>query len=98
MSSMSAAQNHLYKSVVGILGPAGTDNYCFTEASRYTIVISATSTSDATAWFDSWGQVYQSTTGSPNTTCGTTLNGTSGGYPGSASTGYWGNLMPAIAY
>jgi len=48
-------------------------------------------------YYDSWSTVYEQTIGSQNLSCGTSLQGSSGGDPAEASTGYWGNLMPAIA-
>lgn len=97
MTIWRAVRDGLYRSVVGILGPTGTDNYCYTAASNYTIAVSSTN-ADPTTWFDSWGQVYKATTGVDNLNCGTVLGGMSGGDPASAATGYWGNLLPAIAY
>ena len=93
MTTFNSVRNYLDKSIVGILGPAGTDNYCYTEAARYTIKVSPGS-ADSTTWYDSWGEVFRVTTGQSNTSCGNTLSGGTD----YASTGYWGNLMPAIAY
>jgi hypothetical protein len=98
MTALNAVRNFLYKSVVGILGSVGTSEYCYMKASNYTLTISSSNDEDSTSWFDSWGTVYQATNGTANTSCGTTLEGNSGGDPASASTGYWGNLLPAIAY
>jgi hypothetical protein len=98
MTTWNAVRDYLYNAPVGILGPVGTNNYCYTQASNYTLTISSSNNGDPTTWYGNWGQVYQATTGTANTTCGTTLNGSSGGAPSSASGGYWGNLMPAIAY
>src|SRR5262249_44653326 len=97
MAALNAVRNYLDTSVVGILGPVGTNNYCYTAASTYTITIASSNTSDPTGWWTSWGQVYQATTGSPNTSCGSVLQGDSGGDP-AIPNGYWGNLLPAIAY
>jgi hypothetical protein len=96
MSTWNSVRDHLYKSVVGILGPGGSGNYCFADAGKYTIVISPNSNADSTTWYDSWGDVYQSTVGSVGA-CGNAMTGTSGSDP-SVSNGYWGNLLPAIAY
>jgi hypothetical protein len=96
--TLTDLRNFLYKSAVGILGPAGSDNYCYTKASEYTITISDTSNGDPTTWYRSWGDVFYGTFGVQNSSCGNTLEGGSGGDPAVASTGYWGNLMPAIAY
>src|SRR5207245_11351970 len=98
MSTWNAVRNHLYQSVVGILGLTGTNNYCFTGASNYTITVASSNNSDTTTWYQSWGTVYQSTFGTANTSCGNTLTGSSGADPASASTGFWGNLLPGIAY
>ncbi len=97
MTALNAVRDNFYKAAVGILGPNGTDYYCFTEASQYTLTVSSAS-NDPTSWYDSWGTVYEQTHGSPNTFCGNTVGGSSGGAPASAATGYWGNLLPAIAY
>jgi hypothetical protein len=98
MTTWNAVRDYTYASAVGILGPVGTSNYCFANASSYTIGISSGNNPDPTTWFTTWGQVYQATFGVANTSCGNTLLGSSGGDPASASGGYWGNLMPAIAY
>ena len=97
-SALTDVRNFLYKSAVGILGPVGITNYCYTKASEYTITISDTSDNDPTTWYRSWGDVFSATFGTQNSSCGNTLEGDSGGNPAYASTGYWGNLMPAIAY
>lgn len=87
-------RDHAYRFVIGLLGGAGTDSYCFGQASRYTIVVGSGTVSGPSQYFTSWGQVHQATVGSPNVDCPATL----GGEPIYAATGYWGNLMPAIAY
>jgi hypothetical protein len=98
MATWNAVRDHLYKSVVGILGPVGAGNFCYTKASNYTIQIAGSNSPDPTTWYTSWGQVYQGTFGVADTSCGTVLDGASGGAPSSAASGYWGNLMPGIAY
>jgi hypothetical protein len=97
MTVWNAVRDHLYKAAVGILGPVGTNNYCYTKASSYNIKISSGTSSDPTTWYTSWGQVYQNTFGAANTFCGTALEGDSSGIPALAF-GYWGRLLPAIAY
>lgn len=107
MTNLNLVRDYLYTSVVGILGPTGTDNYCFTKASLYnTLKICDSASSDITAYYSNWGGtntttdegVYYETHGSSNTSCGNTLEGGSGGDPANADEGYWGNLLPAIAY
>ena len=95
MDKWNAVRDHLFKAVVGILGPNGSDNYCYTKAATYTIEFSPVDDpKDPTLWHDSWGDVYEGTFGVPNTSCGNTLEGA----PGRAAKNYWGNLLPAIAY
>jgi hypothetical protein len=98
-----ALRDWMYKGAVGILGGNNTTEYCYTKAGNYNITLSddivanfAWTTPDR--FYATWGEVYTATHGVPNTSCGSTLEGTSGGDPSAASTGYWGNLMPAIAY
>ena len=100
MSALNGARDYLYKSIVGSLGGGGANNYCYTNASAYNMVIGDASKTDSTAWYNSWGQVFQKTYGIPNpNTCGTSLlSGNHSSGPNDGSTGYWGNLMPAIAY
>lgn len=98
MTDYYALRDYLYRGAVGILGDAS--GYCFTKASQYNIKSndgSTTSQSGPNAWYKTWAQIY-SATFTPAPTCGNTLLGSSGGHPSAASTGYWGNLMPAIAY
>lgn len=94
MTNLVAVRDHLYQGVVGILGANGPENYCFNDGAKYTIKVSPVDNVDPTLWYDSWGEVYEATFGSPNTNCGNTLNG----YIADAETTYWGNLLPAIAY
>ncbi len=95
MTNFDFVKQHMYQGVVGLLGPNGVDNYCYTGASAYTITVSDSPSADAATWFDSWGDVWEATTGAPNTSCGTTLSGYVGA---SAKTTYLGNLLPALAY
>jgi len=92
LSLIDSVCTYLYKAVVGILGPNGASNYCYTEASNYTIKIATSEQSDQREWMDSWGVVFDSTEGSPNIDCGSTLSGTL------TPIAYWANLLPAIAY
>lgn len=93
MSNFKTVRDWHYKGVVGLLGGNSVDEYCFEDASSYTVVISAVDdVTDPTVWLDSWGVVYDSTHGGQNTDCGNTMNGTL------SSTSYWANLLPAISY
>lgn len=96
MSTWNTITDYLYRAPVGILGPGGANSYCFTEASKYTFKVSDINSNNPTNWYTSWGTVGLNNYGTIK--CGNTLNGGSGGAPSSASTGYWGNLIPAIAY
>ncbi len=98
MSALNAVRDYFYRWPVGMLGGSGASNYCYTQAGNYTLKVANSQTGDTANYYDSWGTVYEQTFGSQNLSCGTSLQGTSGGDPGEASTGYWGNLMPAIAY
>jgi hypothetical protein len=90
--------DYYYRWPVGLLGGNGAANFCYTQAGSYTVMVASGQTSDMTQCFASWGAVFQATFLAANGTCGTALLGTSGGDPLNASTGYYGNLMPAIAY
>jgi hypothetical protein len=103
-TNLLALRNWMYKGVVGLLGANGAANYCYTAASNYNITISPNVVSDVNAvttpdtFYATWGEVYTATHGSENTACGTALGGVDSGVPLLASVGYWGNLLPAIAY
>lgn len=103
MSNLLALRDWMYKAVVGILGGNGAPNFCYTAASSYNYTISsdvvasfAVTTPDR--FYATWGEVFTATFGSSNTSCGTALGGSGSGTPDLAPTGYWGNLLPAIAY
>jgi hypothetical protein len=102
-TNLTALRDWMYKGVVGMLGATGSTNHYYTKASSYNITISA----DVVAFFSvttpdrfyaNWGQVYTATYGGTNNNTSAVLEGTSGSAPGAASIGYWGNLLPAIAY
>lgn len=100
MTAWDAVRNFVYKSTVGITGPNGVDNYCFTKSGgQYAIKISDFGNNqDPKLWYDSWGTVFEQTHGTPNTSCGNTLEGGSGGDPSIAPSGFWGYYLPSIAY
>ena len=98
MTALNAVRDFYYRWPVGLLGGSGSTNFCYTEASSYTVKVANIQTGDVTNFFDTWGEVFTATFTGTNGTCGAALQGGSGGDPLNASTGYWGNLMPAIAY
>ncbi|MFU8858239.1 MAG: hypothetical protein ACNA8S_14695 [Deferrisomatales bacterium] len=97
MPMLMAVRDNFYRAAVGILGAGGADSYCYANASRYTLKV-ADQKSDPVQWYDSWGTAWEATHGVVNDACGDVLEGGSAGSPQSASVGYWGNLLPAIAY
>src|SRR5262249_50232785 len=96
MTDWNAVRDYAYQFPVGLLGTGGTDGYCFTQASQYTLKVADAASNDLKTTYDSWGTVYAKMFNSA--TCGNVLQGSSGGSPESAATGYYGNLMPALAY
>lgn len=97
MNIWNEVRDWSYKGIIGILGDGTNGSFCFTKAASYNITISKTTSTDPTTWFQNWNQVQAATFPSAST-CANTLEGSSGGDPLSATTGYWGNLLPAIAY
>jgi hypothetical protein len=96
MTNYITVRNWMYKGIVGLLGDS--TGYYFNRATSYTIKTSTGASTDPTTWFDTWAQVLAGTqTFYSGYTYAYTLGGTSGGNPASPS-GYWGNLLPAIAY
>jgi hypothetical protein len=100
MTALNAVRDFYYQWPVGLLGTTGTANFCFPKAGNYTIKVADIQTGDVTLFYKNWGQVFAATFLVANSTisCGTVLEGGSGSDPANASSGYWGNLMPAIAY
>jgi hypothetical protein len=94
MADYKRVRDWLYRGIVGILGPA--NGYCFAYASAYNAKISDGGNQNPASWYAGWNQVFAATHGSAP--CANTLLGSSGGDPSSAALGYWGNLLPAIAY
>jgi hypothetical protein len=101
LTTLKLVRDYYYRWPAGLLGGDGPPNYCYTQAGAFNVKIAPgipPSDSDLSSCFTSWGAVFQNTFGAANGTCGVVLQGTSGSEPASASTGYYGNLMPAIAY
>lgn len=94
MAAYVRVRDWLYRGAVGILGPSA--GYCFAYASAYNAKISSGGNEDPATWYPGWSQVFAATHG--GAPCGNMLLGSSGGDPASAAYGYWGNLLPAIAY
>jgi hypothetical protein len=95
MSAYIGVRDYMYRAAVGILGDS--TGYCFTEGGFYLIKSNDGTGGGPNTWYKTWAQVYAATYAVPPP-CGNTLHGNSGGDPAYASTGYWGNLIPAIAY
>jgi hypothetical protein len=102
-----AVRDFMYRAAVGILGPGG-DEYCFARASLYDgLVISPNNYAPggtdlgivptARMFSPTWAEVAAQSPGAAEA-CAPTLLGGSGGAPNVAFAGYWGNLLPAIAY
>jgi hypothetical protein len=96
MADWNAVRDYAYQFPVGLLGTGGPEGYCFTQAAQYTLKVADAPSDTLDATYASWGTVYAKMFNAA--ACGNTLLGDSGGAPSAASTGYWGNLMPAIAY
>lgn len=102
MSDLVRVRDHLYKIPVGLTGTSGADQYCFTRAGAYLLQVSPIRDAkrNPEKWFDSWGDIYEATWEEPSTQCGNTLqhSGQGGGSVSEASTGFWGNFLPALSY
>ena len=101
LTALNLVRDYYYRFPVGMLGGDGPPNYCYTQAGAFNVKLGPSvpaSPDDLSSCFTTWGAVFQATFGAANGTCGTMLQGASGGDPLNASTGYYGNLMPAIAY
>ena len=98
-------RDHLYRIPVGLLGPGGVENHCFTHAaySGYTVIAQGDNIDieDPRTFFQTWGEVFAARYEMPNPeVCGTALENKSGGSfsVSSAAIVPWGNLLPSIAY
>lgn len=87
-----------YRSVVGRLGSGGPGTFPYTHAAQYTLPYAPANAADwangSGPWYADWGQVARAMSlpigARPSDPLVT-------GYP-TESTGYWGNLLPALAY
>ncbi len=96
MTALDAVRDFLYRIPVGLLGD-GASSYCYARASNYTITVAARSVTDLSQTYSSWHDVDTATNAGAGA-CNGALVGGSGGAPQAAATGYWGNLLPSIAY
>jgi hypothetical protein len=87
-----------YRSVVGRLGSGGAGSYPYTHAAQYTLPYAPTDAADWTSgsgpWYADWGEVARAMGLPTATNAGDPLVT---GYP-TLPTGYWSNLLPALAY
>lgn len=110
-TSQLAIRDFMYKAIVGIMGPKSTDGstYSHVNASLYDglIVSDGLFQAGVTEYFattpvplhTSWGAVWEDTFPGTNThAAGELLLGSGSGIPSNAAFGYWGNLIPALAY
>lgn len=108
MADLATFRDYAQSAPVWILGGTGSTEFNFGYASSYVVNIRADIASSTWAPPDhthliptDGGQIYSdtfATTATPLTNPGTnTLMGDSGGAPTGAK-GYWGNLLPALAY
>lgn len=104
MASLQAFRDYLYGAPVWILGGNASTDHNFGYAGTYAISIRL-SVAPASQWHSidhgdliatDAGQIYYDTYNATNPV-NNALTGTSGSSP-TSSTGYWGNLLPAIAY
>jgi hypothetical protein len=95
MADYNAVRDYLYRAPVGMLGDAA--GFCFSDGASYNIKIGDGTSDDPNRWFPTWSEVYRQTYGGSPASC-SDLRGNSGSAPDTAATGFWGNLMPAIAY
>src|SRR5204863_5703465 len=90
-----------YRSVVGRLGTGAAGTYNYRDAAQYTMNYAPTASANYTngtgPWYASWGDVATAMS-IPLADGGTALRGSSGADPATMQEGYWGNLMPALAY
>jgi hypothetical protein len=96
MTAWNRTRDFVYQVPVGLLGDGGSSAYCFARASAYNITIGSGQLSNLSQALTNWHDVDVATNGSG--ACSNTLQGSSGGAPDAAAIGYWGNLLPAIAY
>jgi hypothetical protein len=96
-SDLIYVRNWMYRWIVGRMGASGrSSEYPFTHAAMYGMRV-ATDDSGST-WYQTFGDFFQVTHGSLNTTVSNTLTGGNIGNSFGGANSYWGNCIPAIAY
>jgi hypothetical protein len=87
-----------FRAIVGRLGGSGADQFAYPYAGQYNIPVAPRIKSDwvngTGPWYASWGEVARVMNLPTNGEPGLVLDS---GYRADP-TGYWGNLMPALAY
>lgn len=90
-----------YVSIVGRLGSGAAGSFNYRYAARYTVNYAPSATANfrtgVGTWYANWGAVATAMA-IPAADGGNALMGDSGGSAASMSSGYWGNLQPALAY
>jgi hypothetical protein len=103
LTAHQTTRDFMYRGIVGMLGPNGAENYCYTAGNAETADIpqflvlndelnSETFFQFPESFFETWGEVYTASFSEENTSCGASLEGTL------SQTGSWSNVIPAIAY
>jgi hypothetical protein len=97
-SKLDAFLSWKYRSVVGRLGSGEPGTFPYTHAAQYTLHYAPANAADWVGgtgpWYADWGQVARAMSLPAAARSGDPLVS---GYPTEA-TGYWGNLLPALAY
>ncbi|WP_298233659.1 hypothetical protein [uncultured Azohydromonas sp.] len=87
-----------FRAIVGRLGGSGPDQFAYPYAGQYTVPFAPSLKSDwvngTGPWYANWGEVARAMNLPTNGEPGHILDS---GYRADP-TGYWGNLMPALAY
>lgn len=104
MANYNIVRDYLYRGIVGILGDS--NGYCFSKATTYRNKTNdgLGNDPDPNLFYKTWKEVQDATADAGQLlgvvgVCGNTLLGESSGKPGAAAAmGYWGIIMPAIAY
>lgn len=92
-------RNHKYKSVVGRLGRSGVaSEWPFTNAVAYDGIKVGINPGNTFTFYATWGECYAATFGANANPSNILVGGEIESGSDGLATGYWGNLLPAIAY